>query len=148
MRRAGVTALVAVAAIGLAGCGTGRSVAAYCDTFFDRGEEFRQRYLAIDAESDPLSALAQLAATPRDLATLFGDLAAVAPEEIGADVETLRDHFDQQADELGDDAGEVFSGPMGALGAVSGDLLAGLSVAPALQRFDSWTTEHCGAPPT
>lgn len=137
-----------VAAIALTACGSGRSVEAYCDTFFTRGEEFRQRYLTIDAESDPLSAFAQLAATPRDLATLFGDLADVAPEDIRADTETLRDHFDRQADELGDNAGELLSGPLGALGAVSGDVLAGLSVAPALQRFDGWTAEHCGAPPT
>jgi hypothetical protein len=139
--------LAAAGAIALGACGTGRGVEAYCDTFFARGEEIRQRYLALDAEADPLAAFAQLAATPRDLATLFGDLADVAPEEVRVDVETLRDHFDQQADELGDDAGALLGGPLGALGAVSGDLLAGLSVAPALQRVDGWTSEHCGAPP-
>jgi hypothetical protein len=145
VRRAGIAALVAAALLGA--CGTGRSVEAYCDTYSTRGEEFRQRYLTIDAEADPLGAFAQLAAAPRDLATLFSDLAEVAPEEIRADVETLRDHFDQQADQLGDDAGALLDGPWGALGVVSGDLLAGLSVAPALQRFDRWTNEHCGAPP-
>ena len=145
MRRLAVLVAVATA---LGACGTARNVDAYCDTFSARGEEFRQRYLAIDAEADPLAAFAQLAATPRDLATLFSDLADVAPDEIRADVETLRDHFDQQADGLGDDAGALLSGPLGALGPVSGDLLAGLSVAPALQRVDSWTGEHCGAPPS
>ncbi len=138
----------AVALLILAGCGTGRSVDAYCDTFHGQGQEFRQRYLAIDGEEDPLAALAQLAATPRDLATLFTSLSDVAPEDIRTDVETVRDHFDQQADEFGDDAGDVLSGPAGALGSIAGDLMAGLAVAPALQRVATWTTQHCGPPPS
>jgi hypothetical protein len=145
MRRAIVGGLVLAAV--LTGCGTGRSVEAYCATFYGEGQELRQRWLDTNATGDPVAGVAQLFSAPRDLAVFFGELGDVAPEEIRADVETVRDGFQSQADSLGEKAGAVASGPMGVLGALAGDLATGLATAPAMQRVDTWTSQNCGPPP-
>ena len=145
MRRAIACGLVSAAV--LTGCGSGRSVEAYCSTFYGEGQELRQRWLDTNAEGDPVAGLAQLFSAPRDLAVFFGELSDVAPEEIQPDVETVRDTFQRQADSLGDKAGDIASGPMGLFGALAGDLATGLAAAPAMQRVDTWTSQNCGPPP-
>lgn len=147
MSRSRVAAALLVALIATAGCGT-RGVDAYCDTFYGEGQEFRQRWIDTNAAGDPVGTLVQLLAVPRDLAVFFGKLADVAPEDIRSDVETIRDLYQAQADDLGDDAADLFAGPASALGGIAGDLMSGLAAAPALQRVDTWTTTHCGPPPT
>lgn len=141
-------AAASLALLAVVGCGSGRSVDAYCDTFYGVGQEFRQRLIDTQAEGDPVGTLVQLLAVPRDLAVFFGKLADVAPDEIRSDVETVRDLYQAQADGLGDDAADLFGGPASALGGIAGDLMSALAVAPALQRIDSWTTQQCGPPPT
>lgn len=145
MRRAIACCLVLAA--GLSGCGTGRSIEAYCTTFYGEGQELRQRWLDNNATGDPVAGLAQLFSAPRDLAVFFDGLSDVAPDEIRPDVETVRDTFQSQADSMGDKAGDIASGPMGLFGALAGDLASGLAAAPAMQRVDTWTSQNCGPPP-
>ncbi|MDN5929753.1 MAG: hypothetical protein L0I24_01565 [Pseudonocardia sp.] len=134
-------------ALVLTACGDGRSVEAYCSTFYGDGQELRQRWLDTNASRDPLAGMAQLFSAPRDLAVFFDELSAVAPDDIRPDVETVRDTFQSQADSLGDKAGDIASGPMGLFGALAGDLATGFATAPAMQRIDTWTSANCGPPP-
>lgn len=135
-------------ALALTACGSGRSVEAYCTTFYGEGQELRQQWLDSNASGDPLAGMAQLFSAPRDLAVFFDELSGVAPEDIRPDVETVRDTFQSQADSLGDKAGDIASGPMGLFGALAGDLATGFAAAPAMQRVDTWTSQNCGPPPT
>lgn len=146
MARTAALALVLVSALAT-GCSV-RSVDAYCSTFYGEGQEFRQRLIDAEATGEPVGLVVQLLAVPRDLAVFFGELAEVAPEDIRADVETVRDLYDAQADGLGEDAADLFGGPARAIGGIAGDLMSGLAAAPALQRIDEWTTANCGPPPT
>lgn len=143
-----MTLVLTCVASGLTGCGQTRSVESYCTTFYGEGQVFRQRFLGLDAQRDPLGSLGQLLAAPRDLAVFFGKLADVAPDDIRPDVETARDAFQSQADGMGDKAGQIASGPAGLLGSLAGDLTTGLATAPAMQRIDTWTTSNCGPPPS
>ncbi|MDN5857584.1 MAG: hypothetical protein L0H84_03085 [Pseudonocardia sp.] len=144
-----MAALVTTLAVPMAACGAGRSVESYCTVFYGEGQELRQRYIDAGdrAEQNPLGTIGTLLAAPRDLAVFFGKLAEVAPEEIEPDVVTVRDAFQEQADHLGDDARSIADGPLGALGSLAGGLATGLAAGPAIQRVDSWTTQHCGPPP-
>jgi hypothetical protein len=76
-----VTALAA-SAVALDACSSsgGRSVSAYCQTFYEQGTQFRNEYIKADANmsQDPLAGLAAVITAPTQLAVFFGRLDAVA----------------------------------------------------------------------
>jgi hypothetical protein len=123
----------------LSSCGSGRSVQAYCSTFYGEGAKLRGEFTP--DEQQPLKSLVTLLAAPQELATFFGKLDKVAPDEIEPDVAVVRDTFQKQANSLGDTAKD----PLG--GALSG-LVSSLSAGPAFQRVDTYTSQKCGPPPT
>ncbi|MGY1728095.1 hypothetical protein ACI79J_14090 [Geodermatophilus sp. SYSU D01062] len=145
-KRAVVTfgGLVAVS-VTLTACGQGRSVEAYCDVFYGEGQELRDAWTQAGNTDDPLAGMAAMFSAPRDLATFFGRLAEVAPDEIEPDVAALHDAFQEQADSLGSQAGELMDNPLGAL---AGAFAAGLSTSGAEQRVNQYTLDNCGPPPT
>jgi hypothetical protein len=145
----GTVAGLAVVVLAAAGCGTTRGVDAYCETFYGEGQTFRQRFIdaSADVEQDPFGSLGLLLAAPHDLAVFFGKLADVAPDDVRDDVETVRDTFQGQADRQPGNAGDMLGDPLGGLGALAGELVAGMAAGPAMQRVDTWTTENCGPPP-
>ncbi|TFV88575.1 hypothetical protein [Blastococcus sp. CT_GayMR16] len=128
----------------LAACG-GRSVEAYCETFYGEGQELRQQWIDAGNTEDPFAAMGTIFSAPRDLAAFFDRLEKVAPDDIQPDVAQLRDAFQQQADSMGDTAAGMFSNP---LGTALGSLAAGMSTSGASQRVDAYTLENCGPPPT
>lgn len=144
-RRALAAAAALGATVGLAACGSNRSVEAYCSVFYGEGQQLRSQWAAAGSSEDPFAGLAAVFSAPRDLAVFFDKLDKVAPEEIEPDVAELRDAFQQQADSLGSQAGGVLDNPLGAL---AGSLAAGLSTAGVEQRVDDYTLKNCGPPPT
>jgi hypothetical protein len=134
---AGVVILLA----GLAGCSSEPTAQEFCEYFYGKGEEFRQPYLDANVEDDPLGGIALLLGAQGDLAAFFKGLADHSPDEIKADVEAVAMAFESSADR----AGDSFSDPLGALG---GNLLAGLGAMGPMSRVDTYVQDNCGAPPT
>lgn len=142
--RRAVLGLTVAAVGGLGGCGgEGRSVSAYCDYFFDQGAELRERYVGLraDFDTDPLTAMAQALAGPTELGMFLAELAKRAPDDIAPDVEIMAETMGGATDRAASGAGE----PVSAMG---GGLLSALASAPAVDRVDRYTREHCGPPPS
>lgn len=137
-------AAVALPVLALSGCG-GRSVEAYCETFYGEGQELREQWIEAGDTEDPFAAMGTIFSAPGDLAAFFDELADVAPEEIQSDVERMRDAFQEQADSMGDTAAGMFSDPFGT---ALGSLATGMSLSGPAERVDAWTLENCGPPPT
>lgn len=141
-RRACAGAVTALLLAGtLAGCGSGRSVEAYCDTFYGKGGELRQRYIDADAKNDPLQSLVTVLGVPQDLANLFAELEKVAPEDIQPDVKTLQQAFQKQADQVGDSPADPLTG-------LANGIILGLATSGPYNRVNAWTEKNCGPPPT
>jgi hypothetical protein len=134
---------VALLLAGVSACG-GRSVEAYCETFYGEGQELRQQWIDAGNTQDPLAAIGSIFSAPRDLAAFFAELEEVAPEDIQPDVAQVRDAFQEQADSMGETAAGMVENP---LGTALGSLATGLSMSGAMQRVDSYTLENCGPPP-
>ncbi|MBX6388683.1 MAG: hypothetical protein IRZ08_06735 [Frankia sp.] len=111
----------------------------YCDTFWSQVESFQSQMEGAQ-DADALTQVAAVVAAPQELATMFGRLAKVAPEEIEPDVAVIRDAFQEQADNMGD----TFSDPFGTL--LSG-LLSSAQIEGSWQRVDDFTIENCGTNP-
>lgn len=71
-----------------------------------------------------------------DLQTMWEELADVAPEEIRADVELIRDENQQALDAVG----ENVDNPLGLLGSA---LMSGFKTNGAFERVDEFTRTHC-----
>ena len=129
-----ITGLLSSAALvlTLAGCAPARSVEAFCGTI----AEHRDRYLASMSSAgngdDPLASLLAVLAAVGDLKAMWVELAEVAPEEISADAEAVRDLWIAQEE-----------------AAVRQDWVAivsnALLNAAAVARVEQYVTEQCGA---
>lgn len=75
---------------------------------------------------------------PVQLANFFGKLAAVAPQSIEPDVQDLQTAFQQEANNLGNDATD----PLG--GMVAG-ITESLEYAPAWNAVNNWTQANCNS---
>lgn len=137
----GTTLCLAAGALLLSGCGTTRSVAAYCHVFYGTGAKLRDSYASATYANDPLQALGTILSAPSQLANFLGQLAAVAPMIIEPAVATLQQAFQEEAGE----AGGAVSDPLGAL---FGGLVAGMASEQAAQEVTQWTLAHCGPPPS
>jgi hypothetical protein len=85
--------------------------------------------------------LATLIAAPQELATFFARLDKVAPDDIEPDVAVLQNAFQQESNNLGATALNPLNG------LVQG-LATGLGSSASYTRVDTWTTQHCGKPPS
>lgn len=141
--RAMFTVTTAVAlAFSAAGCGTTRSAEAYCATM----DEHKERYLAAfeDAHADltsgdgadALVGSAQAVAAIGDLRIMWRQLADVAPPEIQADVEQIRDVTESQFERTQESLDDPF-------GTMAGNLLDGALATGSYQRVDAFTRENC-----
>lgn len=127
----------------LSGCGSSRSVEAYCATM----DMYKQRYVSAMSEANGnvaqgdvggvLGGLAQAVSALADLQKMWDELADVAPDDIRPDVEAVRDSWKEQMDRAKDSAGD----PKAALG---GALLSSLMASGSWNRVGAYTQEHCG----
>jgi hypothetical protein len=124
---------------------SGRSVEAYCATFYGEGSQLRQQWIDAGNTDDPFGAIGTIFSAPGDLASFFEELEEVAPDEIQPDVEQLRDGFQEQADSMGDTAAGMFDNPFGT---ALGSFVSGLALSGPAERVDAYTLENCGPPPT
>jgi hypothetical protein len=125
----------------LGGCSSStNSVASYCQTFYRQGTQFRSQFQNSNSSSDPLGALASLLTAPSQLATFFGNLAAVAPASIQPQVAQIQHAFQQEVN----NAGQDITDPLG--GIVSG-LASAIETGPAWTAVNNWTDSNCGPPP-
>jgi hypothetical protein len=140
-RRVALLAAVGALAVAPTGCGSARSVQAYCDAFWSRAVPLHDRYEAHSetADENPLAALADVFSVPGDLATLMDAMAAVAPEEIRPDTESVRDNLER----LQDSNAHALSDPLGALGDNIG---LALSSGSGFARVDAYLAQHCPPP--
>ena len=113
-------------------------MAAYCQTFIQRGGQIRSEFSNSDVSADPLGTIADLFSVPVQLANFFGKLAAVAPQSIEPDVQDLQTAFQQEANNLGNDATD----PLG--GMVAG-ITESLEYAPAWNAVNNWTQANCNS---
>lgn len=126
----------------LAACSEGRSVEAYCDTMYEHQDRFEQTMAqAADAAASgtfdgALEGLAGAAGAVGDLQQMWSDLADAAPEEIRADVESIRDTYARQFERAEDGASDP-------LGVLAGSIADSLFNWGAASRVDAWTAEHC-----
>lgn len=135
--------LVAVLAL-TAACGPPRSAASFCTTFEEETRELRAKYTdragSLDPEGEPfmslLLGLGSLVEAQGDIVTMFRQLEAVAPEEIHADVTTIRSSLEDQLDAAGDAVGD----PLGGFGS---SLVAGLSAMGSYTAFEQYVTSNC-----
>lgn len=128
-------ALISALAAGLTACGPSRSVESYCGVM----AEHKDRFVAATEDvgtADPVSGLTSLVATYGDLNSMWAEAATVAPEEIQADVETVRDAWASQQET----AEKMAENPL--KGLASG-LMTGITSAGATQRVDVYTAETC-----
>jgi len=136
-------ALLTIAALALlpTGCGSARSVAAYCDAFWSRAVPMHDRYEADGraARSNPLAALVDLASVPGDFETMMDAMAKAAPEEIRPDTEAVRDALKR----LQDSNAHAFSNPLGVLG---DNLGLALGSSSQFARVNAYLARHCPPP--
>lgn len=140
-RRALVAALCLLAG-GIAGCAEERSATAYCDTYDAGFAQIKDDYPEIDQyesrdDQNPLTMLLSLTGAYGDIVALIGDMSEVAPDEIRTDTERVHETMQSSID----NAGDVLSDPLGALG---GQLVAGIASSGAFERMDAFTVQHCG----
>lgn len=124
----------------VAGCSSGRSVAAYCHTFIEEGQKLRASWAGTNAASDPLGAFVQVLAAPQELALMFKKLQRVSPDDIVDDVEVLQKAFQKVADDAAANGANPLQGVLEAV------VLGATTKGPA-DRVDAYTTTNCGPLP-
>jgi len=138
---------VLVIAIGVAGCGNSRSAAAVCRVWDNDGAALHNKYTndgnQFSGQSSglagPLAAIGDLITAPSQLADLFSKMAAVAPNAIEPDFESIASTFkDEQKEE-----GEALSNPLEALGS---GLLNAVESGGAYDRVNAYLSANCGIP--
>lgn len=119
-----------------------RSAEAYCAVWKREATDLHDRYqsAADSADSNPIGALLSGITAPRDTERLFAKLERVAPDEIQADVEVVRESIKESTDA----AIDGIDNPIGAL------IKGGLSIltrSSSFERVDKYTADNCGLPP-
>lgn len=125
---------IAIAVVALAACGSddGRSLAAYCDTFWSGARELHAT-LDAQASDDPVAAVAAVFSSIGDLGVLFDEMARVAPDDIRADTEAIRD--------------AVRSLPgSGGSGDIVSAIVSGLTSAGSFDRVNAYLRDNCPPP--
>jgi len=141
------TALFAVvlAGIGLGAVAcSGRSVDAFCSTYYEQKAAYLGRYGNAgqqtdsgDPAADLLGNAAQLGSALGDIVIMFDRLSKVAPDDIEPDVSAIHDSLQKQID----GASGAFKDPFGTIG---GGLLQGLTTMGSWQRLEDYVVVNCG----
>lgn len=138
----GLGLAAAIVAVTLGGCGSPRSVEAYCDVI----AKHKERYVTAMAEANSaigteslegmLGGLVGAIAAMGDLNVMWSEAAKVAPDEIATDVEAVAESWKKQADT----AKQMMDDPLGAL---MGGLMDGLMSSGSMQRVNDYTATNC-----
>jgi hypothetical protein len=128
----------------LPGCGTQRSVAAFCDVYVKQKQTYLAKYNAVqddiskeqDALTAALKGLSGSMAAMGDAARIFDALDKVAPDDVEPDVAALRDYFQKMVDS----AGGSVKDPAGTL---LGNLVGGLAVQGSWDRVGKYVQKNC-----
>ena len=129
-----------------ASCSDGtRSPAAFCSTMRSEKRRILEQFESIqDAGEQSGDALvvviAQLGGSIQaygELRTYFAKLGEVAPEEIRAEVEIVRDSLSDQIDR----AGDAVSDP---LGAIAGGIFSSIATSGQLEAVNNYALNNCG----
>lgn len=139
-----MVASVAVLVASLVGaCAEDRSVEAFCETF----DLHKERYLSAGNEAarqaeggNVIGGAAGIISALGDLQIMWDELADVAPEDIRADVEAIRDANQEQMDSLSD----TVDNP---LGAIASGIVGGLLSSGSYSRVDAYIRDNCDAAP-
>jgi hypothetical protein len=107
--------------------------------FYQQGTKFRSQFAHPNSQN-PLNLIVSLISAPQQLASFFGDLADVAPDSISSQVSDIQNAFQQEANNLGNDA----TNP---LGGILNGVISGIEAGPAFEAVNNWTDENCGPPP-
>lgn len=132
--RAGALVVAVVATSVLAGC-SGRSPEAFCEEM-DAGYAKIQKNLDA-AGDDPWAGLGSIAVNAGEYTSMLHAMQDKAPEEISGDFDDAVAVWDRQADA----AGSAAKDPLGAL---AGQLMAGMMASASTRNVDAYTQEHCG----
>lgn len=133
-----MTSLVALTA-GLAGCGSSRSVEAFCETHNNHKAQYLAAFDAANsamAGGDFLAGLMGAGTAVGDLNTMWKDLAKVAPDDIRTDVEIVADGWAKQSES----AAEAADNPLKAL---ASSLAGSFTLAGPMSRVDEYVRTHC-----
>ena len=136
--------LIAVLVTLAAACSPGRSTEAFCDTFHSETERLGDKYNAqadqISQMQDPFlglfASMGALLEAQGDQVVMLQRLADVAPEEIRADVEAVRDSAERQLEITQAAAGN----PLMSLFA---GLTAGSQSLGSARQVDAFLIENC-----
>jgi hypothetical protein len=136
-----MTAGVLVAsAVLLTGCGSDRSVAAFCSTFQSQATALHAKYTAADqaeqggSEDGALGGLLTLAQAPGDFTVMFTALDQHAPSDIEPSVAEVLDSLKQSQEAMS--SGNV-------VGMLVGGLSASLSSGGAWQSVNDYIQQNC-----
>ncbi len=140
-----IAAATLVLAMGLAGCSSGRSVEAFCSTYWDEKKAYVEKYDQaaedVNSATDPLTGLVggtvMIASSIGDVVVMFDKLEKAAPESIQPDVAAIRDSMKSQLDGLSG-AG---ANPLAALAT---GLVQGLTTTGSWQRVGDYVIAECG----
>lgn len=143
LRHMGI-ALAASLTVALCGCSQPRTPEGFCNTL----EKHKIRYLTAMSNANGqlskrdtaglLGGLAQTVSALGDLQTMWDELADVAPDEIRADVVTIRDTNRDQMEQ----AKKSLSDPLGSLGSI---LAGGFMASGSYARVDTYIRQECDA---
>lgn len=143
-----IVAVATAVCIGLAGCGTGRSTEAFCQTYQEQKQAYIAKYMKAsgdvqtlgdqDALLGLLGGTAMIAQSLGDVIVIFDKLDKVAPDDIEPDVAAVRDSMKSQLDS----ASDMMSDP---LGAIMGSLMQGLTSGGSWQRVSDYVQTNCEA---
>lgn len=154
LRSAGVTvAIVAATSMATVGCGvvpgTGddRSPEAFCKTYWEQKKQFVDKYNERAELSDQISEKDEFAGvlvalesgieSMGDAVIIFDHLADHAPDDIGPDVEAIRDALKKNNESAGDTLDNPLSG-------LANGLMLGLTTMGSWDRVGKYVVEHCG----
>lgn len=131
---------------GLVGCSGGgdeRSAEAFCSTMKSEKQRILAQFEATSSAGSPESlegALAGAGASIQalgELRTYLHRLSDVAPDEIQAPLEIVKDAYDKQFEQMGDAARNP-------LGALASGLVGSMATSGQLSELDAYAREHCG----
>lgn len=139
-------AALVVAAVALSGCSAARTPKTFCATM----DEHRVRYEQAMGEAQSIlgsgdlaglvGGVTRAASALGDIQLMWDDLVEVAPDDIRADVEIVRDTNREQLTALQEKAGDP-------LALLASGITAGITHSGSYQRVNDYALEHCGSAP-